>query len=134
MAGLDEVYVSEAAVKRLMASPLGPAAKLLSRRAIRVETRAKELCPVDTGRLRSSITWALGRDAHGLYADIGTNVFYAPFIEFGTGIYGPRHTPIVPRSAPYLAWRGKDGQWHRATSVKGRPKTPFLRPALRAAR
>lgn len=47
----------------------------------KAETYAKRLCPVDTGRLRNSIT-------HQQYSDdtevIGTNVEYAPFVELGT--------------------------------------------------
>lgn len=40
---------------------------------------AKEDCPVDTGRLRASIDHAVeGEDAY-----IGTNVEYAPYVEFG---------------------------------------------------
>lgn len=47
----------------------------------KAETYAKRLCPVDTGRLRNSIT-------HEQYDEntevIGTNVEYAPFVELGT--------------------------------------------------
>jgi len=39
---------------------------------------------VDTGRLRASYTWRIGRDARGPYVEIGTDVLYAPFLEFGT--------------------------------------------------
>jgi HK97 gp10 family phage protein len=39
---------------------------------------------VDTGRLRASYTWRTGVDARGPYVEIGTNVLYAPFLEFGT--------------------------------------------------
>ena len=44
------------------------------------EGYAKEKCPVDTGRLRNSISHA--RDDNAAY--IGTNVEYAPYIELGT--------------------------------------------------
>ena len=44
------------------------------------ESYAKENCPVDTGRLRNSITHAVEGDA--VY--IGTNVEYAPYVELGT--------------------------------------------------
>ena len=44
------------------------------------EMYAKMLCPVDTGRLRNSIT----HTSDGEYAYIGTNVEYAPYVEFGT--------------------------------------------------
>lgn len=48
--------------------------------AIAVEGEAKKLAPVDTGRLRASIT----RDADLTGAIVGTNVEYAPFVELGT--------------------------------------------------
>lgn len=45
------------------------------------ESYAKKACPVDTGRLRNSIT-------HAQYDEntevIGTNVEYAPYVELGT--------------------------------------------------
>ena len=49
-----------------------------------VEGRAKRFCPVDTGRLRSSITSELGKDADSVYAQVGTDVEYAPYVEYGT--------------------------------------------------
>ena len=46
----------------------------------KAESYAKKLCPVDTGRLRNSIT-------HQQYDEhtevVGTNVEYAPFVELG---------------------------------------------------
>lgn len=45
------------------------------------ERYAKLLCPVDTGRLRNSISHA----PDGNKAEyIGTNVEYAPYLEYGT--------------------------------------------------
>lgn len=44
------------------------------------EGHAKAITPVDTGRLRNSISHAAAKDA----AYIGTNVEYAPYVEFGT--------------------------------------------------
>ena len=46
------------------------------------ETYAKELCPVDTGRLRNSITHETAAGEKAVY--IGTNVEYAQFVEGGT--------------------------------------------------
>ena len=53
------------------------------------ETHAKKYCPVDTGRLRNSISHTDDGEA----AYIGTNVEYGPFIEFGTS---------KMRAQPYL--------------------------------
>lgn len=46
------------------------------------EGYAKELCPVDTGRLRNSITHETSESEHAVY--IGSNVEYAPYVELGT--------------------------------------------------
>ena len=56
--------------------------EVVNESALEIGTMAMKLCPVDTGRLRSSIhpTFFLNHMA----ADIGTNVFYAPHVEFGT--------------------------------------------------
>lgn len=56
----------------------------LQRVGIRVQNRARQNCPVDTGRLRSSIQHKMGRDARGPFVEIGTNVEYAADVEFGT--------------------------------------------------
>ena len=50
------------------------------------EGYAKDLCPVDTGRLRNSITHATDDDS--VY--IGTNVEYAAYVELGTSKQKPR--------------------------------------------
>lgn len=46
----------------------------------KAESYAKALCPVDTGRLRNSIShMQYGKDEY-----IGSNVEYAPYVELGT--------------------------------------------------
>jgi HK97 gp10 family phage protein len=46
------------------------------------ESYAKRDCPVDTGRLRNSITNAVETGEQSVY--IGSNVEYAAFVELGT--------------------------------------------------
>lgn len=77
--------------------------KALEAIGLQAEGYVAMLTPVDTGRLRDSIT----HEVKGDTVYIGTNVEYAPYIEFGTGIYadsGGRKTP----------WWYKDdkGEWH----------------------
>lgn len=55
------------------------------------ESYAKENCPVDTGRLRNSITHEVRTDEKAVY--IGSNVEYAAFVELGTS---------KMRARPYL--------------------------------
>lgn len=52
----------------------------LTAAAMVVQGQAVLLCPVDTGRLRQSINYRVSNTE----AAIGTNVEYAPYVEFGT--------------------------------------------------
>lgn len=56
-----------------------------------VESEAKLRCPVDTGNLRQSINHKVIDSEKSVR--IGTNVEYAPFVEFGT---------IKMNAQPYL--------------------------------
>lgn len=63
-------------------SELGKAyERALTRIGMQAESFAKKDCPVDTGRLRNSITNEVVMDEKAAY--IGTNVEYAPFVELG---------------------------------------------------
>jgi HK97 gp10 family phage protein len=81
---MDSARLDMGAVERLFRSESGPVGIALARKAIQVERGAKRLCPVDTGRLRSSITHGLAHDVIGLYAEVGSNVEYAIYVELGT--------------------------------------------------
>jgi ABC-type oligopeptide transport system ATPase subunit len=48
------------------------------------EAVAKKECPIDTGRLRSSITHSSELTEKRAKGTIGTDVKYAPYVEFGT--------------------------------------------------
>lgn len=55
----------------------------LERCGMQAEGYAKDLCPVDTGNLRNSISHVVDTEkADAAY--IGTNVEYAPYVELGT--------------------------------------------------
>ena len=82
---------------------------------LKLERYAKELCPVDTGRLRNSINFAThGTQGTGAGTDkphgspnkgmvcVGTNVEYAAYQEFGTSLHhesgqSPYLRPAVER-------------------------------------
>lgn len=78
----EDVRIDPEALAALVRS--SEVAAELERRALKVERQAKHLAPVDTGRLRDSITHAMATDAEGLYVDIGSNVEYAIYQELGT--------------------------------------------------
>lgn len=85
------------------------------------EGHAKKLCPVDTGRLRNSITNIV--DAGDKSVIIGTNVEYAPYIELGTGVFAEGG---VGRQTPW-AYQDSKGEWHTTSGMKAHP---YLRPAV----
>lgn len=90
---------------------------------ILVENEAKIKCPVDNGVLRNSITHYIEDNPNELIGVVGTNVEYAPYVEFGTGIYSSLGNGRQDR------WKYKDakGEWH---STIGQHPQPYLHPAL----
>lgn len=90
---------------------------------ILVENEAKIKCPVDNGLLRNSITHYIEDNPDELVGVVGTNVEYAPYVEFGTGIYSSLGNGRQDR------WKYKDakGEWH---STIGQHPQPYLQPAL----
>lgn len=79
---IDYVRIIENNTKLVERSINKAIAKALEEIGLRAERHAAAECPVDTGRLRASITHALDMDEQAVY--IGTNVEYAPYVENGT--------------------------------------------------
>ena len=110
-------------------SQMGPAAqnsvkRVIAEHSLIIASNAKRLCPVRKapggigGRLRASITPRYY--ANGLTADVGTNVEYAPFVEFGTGRRG---AGSLPSGNPL-----PDGYVHGPRAGMG--AQPYLFPAF----
>lgn len=100
-----------------------------------MQNEARRLAKVDTGRLRGSITFRVtGAVAAQMKGRVGSNLEYALAVEEGTGIYGPKGRPITPVRAKVLRFPVKGGRIVFARSVRGRPATPYLKPALQALR
>lgn len=91
----------------------------LERCGLKAEGYAKDLCPVDTGNLKNSISHKVIDGDPSVV--IGTNSQYGAYVELGTGMYvsGGRPTP----------WAYKDiyGNWHW---THGNPAKPYLKPAV----
>ncbi len=93
--------------------------KAIRNAAITLKNKAQDLVPIDTGRLKGSIHYQGPFVTYdNVYATVGTNVEYAPYQEFGTGIYAGKGM-ITPKRAKILAWKGRDKQWHIARAVRG---------------
>lgn len=95
------------------------ALRALEKCGLTAEGFAKQLCPVDTGNLRNSLTHQVEPGEPAVY--IGTNSEYAAYVELGTGKYYPggRQTPWVYQDAK--------GNWHL---THGQRAQPYLKPAV----
>lgn len=137
-------------VNRILRSRSGGVARDLIRRGARVQSQARRNLGggtgsgpkrVRTGLLRATIFSDLVTVNGDLRQRIGSRRHNARWVHDGTGIYGPRHARIVPKTASSLAWRstvygakyGKYAGWAFAKSVKGMKPNPFLKNALPAA-
>ena len=81
---------------------------------------------VETGDLRNSITSNLEKNSTTVQAEIGTNVEYAPFVEWGTGVYNVRGEG---RNTP---WCYKDPETGEFVWTEGSKPYPFMEPAYLA--
>lgn len=68
------------------------------------EGYAKRACPVDTGRLRNSITHIV--DEGTRHVVIGTNVEYAPYVELGTRHQKPQPFLKPAANDHYSTYKG----------------------------
>jgi HK97 gp10 family phage protein len=84
-----------------------------------VERAAKQKAPKGTGELRRSIT----SKVENLQGIVYTPLEYAPYVEYGTGIYAENG------GREDVPWRYQDdeGEWH---STVGQHPQPYMRPAL----
>lgn len=107
MAAIDDLYDEEK-----IADVLGKSCAL-------VERDAKTSAPKGDGALRNSIT----SKVDGLTGIVFTPLFYAPYVEYGTGLFS------VKGGRTDVPWRYKDdkGNWH---TTSGQKPQPYLIPAL----
>jgi hypothetical protein len=89
-------------MRKLLSGQNGAVARELARRAVKVTNQAKLNATdrpgprVDTGRLRSSITWEVRESRGTIVARIGTNVEYGFYLETGLTRNGRRFPFLAP--------------------------------------
>lgn len=84
-----------------------------------VERSAKQKAPKGTGELRRSITSKVEGETGVVY----TPLEYAPYIEFGTGLFAENGG----RTDVPWCYKDDEGEWH---STSGMEPQPYMRPAL----
>lgn len=93
----------------------------LGRAGALVERGAKMKCPKDLGNLARSIQY----DVDGNTCTVSAPLEYAPYVEYGTGLFAERGGRKTP-------WTYKDEEGNFHTTSGQRPQ-PFLRPAFNEA-
>lgn len=141
--------VDPAGVKRLLSGQDGAGGRAVVLKGQRVLNAARQLCPVDEGTLRASLTMEVVDFAGVPMARVGSHLEHAVYVHEGTGIYGPQGTRIYPKTARVMRWpvknnsgtgarrryrAGATAAFAYARSTKGMRGRPFLRDALVAAK
>lgn len=115
------IVVDDTAVMKML-EQIGAPDKLqvaLGKACALVERDAKKKAPKGTSELRRSIT----SQVDGLQGKVFTPLEYAPYVEFGTGLYAESG------GRTDVPWNYQDdkGEWH---STSGMHPQPYMRPAL----
>lgn len=113
--------------------------------AINVQGGAKRRVRTDTGRLKSSIVIEPA-SGPGYRLRVGSKVFYAPYVEFGTGIFS-EHPTIQGRQTPWAfpvpqTGKNKDKYKFKRLNIDGKEMFltrgskahPFLHPSFEEER
>jgi HK97 gp10 family phage protein len=105
--GLDGLVEQEEMVRRMKQA------------CMLVERSAKQTAPKGNGDLRRSIT----SKVEGLEGVVFTPLEYAPYVEFGTGLFAENGG----RTNVPWCYKDDEGNWHTTSGMKPQP---FMRPAL----
>ena len=100
--------------------------KKVSQACLVVEGEARQLCPVDQGHLRASITSETEITASEIIGRIGSNLEYAPYVHNGTGIYAVNGDG---RKTPWV-YEVKAGKYKGSYRTKPPPHSSFLPQVL----
>ena len=108
---------------------LETAEKAMKTACMLVEGEAKEKAPKGrTGELKGSIQHKVEGSGNDLTGVVYTAEFYAPYVEYGTGLFAENGN-----GRQDVPWRYEDdeGDWH---TTYGMEPHPFMRPALQENR
>ena len=112
---------------------LVPAREFVKRSTHQIRTEIVARTPVDTGRLRSSIATEFQDD--GLTGIVGSNVGYAPHVEFGTRPHWAPKGALQPWASRHGFPKGNTGDYlaRRAIARRGtKPRQMFQKGIVAA--
>lgn len=109
--------------------------KTMSKAVTLVHGEAKSLAPVDIGDLAGSIRMDVDKTAKGYEGRVYTNLEYAPYVEFGTGVKGNGTYPykvegltLTYKDKGWCYWSDKEDKLIYTTGQKAQP---YMYPALK---
>lgn len=125
---LGNIDINHVEANRLLNSPQGEVSQLVVTTARQVLRAVRAETPVQDGHMRAANSMVLRvRPYRHVMARIVNTDEAALWVQTGTGIYGQRRRPIVPKRAKMLRFYGKrDGELLYLPSVKGQPANPFM--------
>ena len=98
--------------------------KALGKACALVEGEARKNAPKGNGELRRSIESRVEDNGGDLVGVVSTPLEYAPYVEFGTGLFAENGDGR--QDVPWC-YKDEKGEWH---STRGQKPQPYLRPAL----
>ena len=142
--------INQAVVDELLRGRSGPVVQHIEGIVRDVRNEAVRNVKRDTGALAASHDATVNVYGRLVVGRVGTPLEYGRYLHEGTGIYGPKHTPIRPVSAKVLRFKpgrmigplpaGRAGTspenrggWVFARSVRGVPPHPWLVEAFERA-
>lgn len=126
-------HVSKTALAAVLNRPGGAVDRAVRQPLERTAALGTLSAPVDTGFLRNNYSIEVDGGPGAAHGVLTYHAPYAQFVLRGTGIFGPKASPIKPVNGKYMVFRGRDGSLVFATETKGQPAQPFLQDAFRAA-
>lgn len=114
-------WKSDAEIIEMLKKDLRPRMTLIGEY---VTSQAKLMCPVDYGNLRGSIHYQEFETNNSIGVRVGTPVEYAPYIEFGTGVFAENGQG---RKTPWVYFHERLQQFFTTIGMIAKP---FIRPAF----
>lgn len=117
--GLDDVLnaITDIADGQELKTAMGKACALVVGDAVKK-------APKDNGALRGSLQFEVEEKGGDIVGVVFTPLEYAPYVEYGTGLYAENGDGR--KDVPWC-YQDDNGEWH---STRGQKPQPFLRPAL----
>lgn len=95
--------------------------------AVELKGNLQRNSPVDQSKMQSS--WFISPVTPRLQSKVFSSAMYTPFVNYGTGIYGPRGRKIYPKTKRFLSFEYK-GKKIAVPWVRGQKPQKFVEKSI----